>query len=305
MRVMVTGGSGFVGSHLCRSLLEKKHEVFALSFSGKNERVFSLLNHKDFHFLRVDIRDLSLLQKIMKANKIEAVIHLAVYIANNPGQNLPCFEINVTGSLNVLQSCLFFRSFKDDLASSKGVYGIPESLPVGESHSRNPTDFYSLTKLLGETLCEYYARNYGVHTIILRYAGIYGMGKNKGAIYNFITDVLNGKFPHIFSDGNQTRDFVYIEDAVNATINALNIIDEIAFDDFNVGSGRETSINALLAKIIKIANRDIDFKFVPEKSTDRFVLDIAKAKKHLYYHPRSLDSGLEEFIGYIKSGGNT
>jgi UDP-glucose 4-epimerase len=189
-------------------------------------------------------------------------------------------------------------------ASSQGVYGIPESLPVKESHSRNPSDFYSLTKLQGEILCEYYARNYDFHTIVLRFAGIYGMGKNKGAIYNFTTEVLNGKSPQIFSDGNQTRDFVYIEDVVNATINALNITDEIAFDVFNVGSGRETSINELLGMIIKIADRDIDFKYAPEKSTDRFVLDITKAKKHLYYHPHSLDSGLEEFIGLIKYGGN-
>ncbi len=307
MKVMVTGGSGFFGSHLCRSLLEKKHEVFALSLSGKKERVASLLGHKNFHFMRVDIRDLPALQKIMKKNKMDAVIHLAGYTANGSKElshNLPCFEINVTGSFNVLQSCLLSGVSKMIFASSKGVYGIPESLPVGESHSKDPSDFYSLTKLQGEILCEYYARNYGFHTIVLRYGGIYGIGKNKGAIYNFTKEVLNGKSPRIFSDGNQTRDFVYIEDAVNATINALNIADEIAFDVFNVGSGRETSINELLGKIIRIADIDIDFKYVPEKSTDRFVLDITKAKKYLYYHPHSLDSGLEEFIGLVKYGGN-
>ncbi len=307
MRVMVTGGSGFVGSHLCRSLLEKEHEVFALSLSGKNDRIVSLLNHKDFHFLRIDIRDISSLQKIMKINKIDAVIHLAGHVANgtgDPGHNLRCFEINVTGSFNVLQSCLLSGVPRIIFASSKGVYGKPESFPVEESHSRYPSDFYSLTKLQGEILCEYYARNYDLDTIILRYAGIYGIGKNKGAIYNFTKEVLNGKSPRIFSDGNQTRDFVYIEDAVNATINALNIADEIEFDVFNVGSGKETSINELLGKIIEMAGMDIDFKYVPEESTDRFVLDITKAKKYLYYNPRSLDSGLEEFIRLIKYGGN-
>jgi UDP-glucose 4-epimerase len=308
MRILVTGGSGFIGSHLCRPLLEKDHEVFVLSRSGKNERIASLLKLRNFHVMTGDIQDLPKLQEIMGLNKMDAVIHLAAYLTDGSTESshkLACFNTNVKGTLNVLHACHLMEVPKIIYASSMGVYGKPEHLPVEESHPKIPLDFYSLSKLYGEIYCDFYARNYNLHAIALRYAGVYGTGKNKGAVYNFTKQVLSGETPQITSIGNPTRDFVYVKDVVNATMNALNIADEITFDTFNVGSGRETSVKELLGKIINITGEDIDFNYVPEPSAERFVLDITKAYKVLDYRPRSFDGSLAEFIQLVKSGGQT
>ncbi|VVB97659.1 GDP-L-fucose synthase [uncultured archaeon] len=306
MKILVTGGNGFIGSHLCRSLLEEEHEVFALSRNPENERIASSSERRNFHVLACDIQDLSKLQEIMETNKIDAVIHLAAYVSEKrmeSARNLMCFNTNVKGTLNVLHACFLSEVSKIIYASSMGVYGKPEHLPVKENHPRNPLDFYSLTKLQGENYCNFYAQNYNIHMVVLRYAGVYGTGKNKGAVYNFTRQVLNGENPRISSTGNQTRDFVYVKDIVSATLRALNIIDEIKYDIFNIGSGRETSVNELLDKIINITGENIDFKYAPEKCADRFVLDITKAYKVLDYRPRPFDGSLAEFIQLVKSGG--
>lgn len=305
MRVLVTGAGGFIGSHLCRALLEENHEVFALSRSEKNECIVSRLSQRHFHMVNGDICSLSTMQEIMKANKIDTVIHLAAYVTYRSEQsnhNLVHFENNLRGTLNVLHSCLLTKVLRIIYASTESVYGTPEYLPVDENHPKKPIDFYSLTKLQGENYCQFYAQNYNLNAVALRYAGVYGSGKNRGAVYNFTQRVLNGKLPQISGDGNQTRDFVYVGEVVNATMKALNIVDKIKFDVFNVGSGRETSVNELLSKIIEITGVNIDFRYIPKNSNDRFVLDITKAQNVLDYHPRPFDNALEDFIKYFKSG---
>lgn len=302
MKILVTGGSGFIGSHLCRSLLGEEHEVFALSRNPKKENIASSSERRNFHAVACDVQDLPKLQEIMELNKMDAVIHLAAYATDGsrePSHNLACFNTNVKGTLNVLHACFLSEVPKMIYASAMGVYGKPKHLPVVESHPRNPLDFHSMTKLNGENYCNFYAQNYNLHTVVLRYAGVYGTGKNKGAVYNFTKHVLKGETPQITAVGNPTKDFVYVEDVVSATMNALNIADEITFDTFNVGSGRETSVKELLGKIINITGEDIDFEYTPEQSTDRFVLDITKAYKVLDYRPRSFDGSLAEFIQLV------
>lgn len=305
MRVLVTGAGGFIGSHLCRALLEENHEVFALSRSEKNERIVSLLSQRRFHLVHGDLRTLPTLQEIMKTNRIDTVIHLAATPSHGSKEehlNFAHFETNARGTLNVVHSCLLTGVSKIIYASGMGVYGQPQYLPVDENHPKKPIDFISLTKLQAENYCEFYAEHYNIHTVVLRYAGVYGFGKTKGAVYNFTKQVLNGELPQISSDGNQTKDLVYVGDVVNATLKALDIADDTAFDVFNVGSGRETSINELLSTIIEIIGADIDFRYTPKKSNDRFVLDITKAQKVLGYHPKSLNASLSEYIQQIKSG---
>ncbi len=306
MKILVTGGSGFIGSHLCRSLLVKEHEIFVLSRTPKKKNMVSLSELKNFHAVTGDIQDLPKLRKLMETNKMDAVIHLAACASDRhmeSARNFMCFNTNVKGTLNVLHACFLSKVPKMIYASAMGVYGKPIHLPVEESHPRNPRDFYSLTKLHGENYCNFYAQNFNLHNVVLRYAGVYGSGKNKGAVYNFTKQVMKGETPDIASTLNPTRDFVYVEDVVSATMKALNIADEITFDTFNIGSGRETSVKELLGKIIKITGEDIDFEYSPEQSADRFVLDITKAHKVLDYRPRPFDRSLAEFVRLIKSGG--
>jgi len=306
MNILVTGATGFIGSHLCRALLGENHEVFALSHSGNNERIASLLNRKRFYVVSGDVCSLSATQEIMDKNKIDAVIHLAATPSHGPKEashNLAHFDSNVRGTLNVVHACLLTGVPRIIYASGMGVYGAPEYLPVDENHPKNPLDFLGLTKWQGENCCEFYAQNYGLHTVVLRYAGVYGPSKSKGAIYNFIQAALREQPFQIASDGNQTRDLVYVGDVVSATVKALDILSEATFDVFNIGSGRETSLNELATKVIKATGASIDFGYVPASSDDRFVLAIAKAKRVLGYQPRSLEDALADFIQFLKSGG--
>lgn len=305
MNILVTGATGFIGSHLCRALLKENYEVFALSHSEKIERVAPLLSHEHFHLVRGEICSLPIMREIMESSKIEAVIHLAAHVTYGSQEtidNLAHLENNLKGTLVVLQSCVSAGISKLIYVSSRDVYGTPEYLPIDENHPQKPLNFYSLTKLQGESYCQFYAQNYHLHLVVLRYAGVYGPGKNRGLVYNSIQAVLRGQLPQISSDGNQTRDLVYVGDVVDATIKALDILDKITFDVFNIGSGQETSANELLSKIIQISGAHIDFRYVPATSDDRFVLDVTKARRVLGYQPRPIDSGLEEFTQILRSG---
>lgn len=305
MKILVTGATGFIGSYLCRALLEQNHEVFALSHYGKNERIASLLSHKRLHLLSGDLRSLPTMKKVMEADKIDAIVHLG-HSKTHPQQasdNPEFLETNIKGTLNVLQSSLSANVPRVIFSSTKDVYGVPRYLPVDESHPTNPLNFYTLTKMQGENHLEFYAQNYGISVIVLRYACVYGFGKNRGAVYNFIQAALKGQPFQISSDGNQTRDFVYVGDVVNATMKALDIGGEVRFDIFNIGSGRETFVNELATEVIGITGANINFRYVPENSEDRFVFDIGKAQRVLGYQPRPLEDGLAEFIEFLKSGG--
>lgn len=306
MNIFVTGANGFIGSHVCRTLLKNNYEVFALCHSEKIEHIAPLLSNRHFHRINGDVSSLSAMEGIMKRNKIEAVIHLAAtpsHGSKDASNNSAHFRTNTEGTLNVVHSCLLTQVPKMIYASVMGVYGRPEYLPVNENHPKKPRDFQSLSKLQGESYCEFYAQNYDLHVVALRYAGVYGPGKKKGIIYDFIQAALRDQHFQISSDGNQTRDLVYVGDVVNATMRALDIASEVTFDVFNIGSGRETSVNEVASKIIKATGANIDFRYVPASSDDRFVLDIAKAQQVLNYQPRSLDDGLSEFISFLRSRG--
>ena len=305
MNILVTGATGFIGSNLCRALLKINHEVFALSHSERTESVAPLLSHNHFHLLSGDIRSLPEMREIMESNKIDAVIHLAAYVtygSHEASDNLTHLENNIKGTLVILQSCVTAGISKVIYASSRDVYGMPEYLPIDENHPTKPLTFYSLTKLQGESYCQFYAQNYNLHVAVLRYAGVYGPGKNRGLVHNAIRAVLRDQLPQIASDGNQTRDFVYVDDVVDATIKALDILGKTKFDIFNIGSGEEISANELLSKIIQISGAHIDFGYVLASSDDRFILDITKARRVLGYQPGSIDDGLGKFMQIIKAG---
>lgn len=305
MRVLVTGATGFVGSHVCQALLAENHEVFALSHSRGNDRIASLLTEGSFHLLNGDICSLPAMQKTMEANKVDAVIHLAARKAYPPTLDIypEYMETNAKGTLNVLHSALLAKVPRVIFSSTKDVYGVPGYLPVDESHPKKPVDFYSLTKLHGEQYGEYYAQNYGLSVIVLYFACVYGVGRKRGAPYNFTQAALKGQPFPISSDGNQTREFVYIGDVANATVKALDISGETNFDVFNIGTGIETSVNELASKINDITGANIDFRYVPKDSDERFVFDIGKAQRVLGYQPRPLDDTLNEFVQSLKTGG--
>ncbi len=241
MRVLVTGGAGFLGSHLCRKLKALGHEVVVLDnlSTGKEENV-----PDEVELVVGDTRNPK--DVLRASHDVDAVFHLAAKVSvpesfQKPGEY---FDVNVTGTVNVLEAN---KGKPIVFVSSAAVYGTPQQVPTPESHPLNPENPYGLTKILGEKACEYYRRYSKI--AIARPFNIYGPGQDPGNPYSgvitkFITLAREGKPLKIYGDGNQTRDFVYVEDVADALAKMLG-----RNHTFNIGTGKETSINQLAETI--------------------------------------------------------
>jgi len=319
-KILVTGGAGFIGSHLVDRLIKKGHRVVVvdnLSNSKKDYNPPSASSHslrewvpnlnKKAKFYKIDIRNPEISQ-IFKKEKPEIIYHLAAQIdvrksTENPVQDA---KINILGTLNILENCKKNKVKKFIFSSSVGVYGEPKNLPVKENHPLNPFAPYPITKLAIEKYLNYF-KTQGLDFVSLRYANIYGprqpseIGEG-GVIAIFINKILKGERPTIFGRGNQTRDFLYVNDAVNAAVLALKAP---SGSIYNVGTNKEITINGLLKLIAKILNKNVKPIFQPLRQGEiiRSRIDFSKIKKELGWKPKyTLENGLKETINYFKNG---
>jgi len=301
MSVLVTGGAGFIGSHLVDRLLRENYDVIVLDnlFSGKMKN----LNLQNLHFLKDDIRNKEIVRKALK--NVKVVFHLAAIIDVSFSVKNPLLvnEVNVGGALNILN-----ESARGDVegfvyASSCAVYGDPVYVPVDEEHPTNPLSPYAASKLAIEKYCQVFNKVYGLKTVCLRLFNVYGPRQEgisySGVISQFIRRLRFGKPPTIFGDGLQTRDFVYVEDVVDAIIKA-SCLKECVGEEINIGSGRETSIRELANILIrKFGLWSIKPKYVTPRVGDirKSCASIKKAKRLLEYEPKfSLEDGLNKLI---------
>lgn len=300
MKVLVTGAAGFIGAHVCESLLEKGYEVIG-TFHASKEKIKHLENNKNLEIVKVDIANPEEVSKIFENYTLDGVFHLAALLPPTKTDGpLPYFEANVRGTLNVLEACRLKNVGKFVYSSTMGVYGQEIAyLPVDESHPINPHDFYGLSKFHGEELCRLYARKYGLKTIILRYAGVYGAGKNDGAIYNFVKNALENKPIKILS--NISWDTVYVKDVAKANFQAFEKLDGVSLETINIGSGKEVHINELANLIIKLSNSASKLEVGKNLPSFRFYYNIAKARKLLNFAPTPLDECLLEYIQLVKA----
>jgi len=302
INILVTGATGFIGSHLCEELVKKKYNVFGLSSLNNFQNIKSLLRQKKIHLLRGDIRNLNFLKKIIKKHQIKTIFHLAAVL---PGKNdldnpFLLFEVNAKGTLNLLNAAYLTGVKKFIYASSSSVYSEPaQYLPVDENHPTRPSTIYGISKLEGELYCNSYSK--AMNITILRYCGAYGKGQDSHyATYRFINQALNNEPITIYGDGRQTSDFTYINDIVQGTILAM---EKNKPGIYNISSGKETSIIDLAQKIIKLTDSKSKI-ILSKKNTNRpfrFFLDISKAHKLLGYSPLSLKEGLSRYISDIKN----
>ncbi|PIS35545.1 MAG: hypothetical protein COT36_01840 [Parcubacteria group bacterium CG08_land_8_20_14_0_20_38_56] len=301
--ILVTGATGFIGSHLCKELVKRGYPVFGLSFSKgiKNQIIKSLLKQKNFHFKKGDVRDFNALNRIIKNANIKVIFHLAAVLPNQKELKDPfvLLDINTRGTLNLLHSAYCNGVDKFIYSSTSSVYSEPpEYLPVDENHPTLPPTFYGASKLGGELYCRVYSK--AMNVVVLRYCGAYGVGQDEHyATHRFVQQALNNKPITIYSSGNQTTDFTYIGDIVNGSILAM---EKAKGGTFNISSGQETSIRKLAETVIKLTNSKSKIVFSGKK-TDRpfrFVLDITKARKILGYSPLSFSEGLSKYISEIK-----
>jgi len=297
MKVLVTGGAGFIGSHLVDEALEEGYDVVTIDNlnNGKLENL-----NKDAKFYKVDIVDIDNLSLVFEKEKPDYVIHLAAQISLRESLKNPIYdaEQNILGSINILECCRKFNVKKVVYASSAAVYGFPKYLPVDEKHPINPFSPYGVSKHTVEHYLQYYHENFEIGYIILRYSNVYGERQDPlgeaGVIAIFIDKLKKGERPIIFGDGEQTRDFVYAKDVVEANLLALE--KETENKVFNISTNTETSVNELFKKIKEIMNSNINPIYKnPIKEVRNIRLDNSLAEKELNWKPKvELNEGLKK-----------
>jgi UDP-glucose 4-epimerase len=286
MKYAVTGGAGFIGSHLVKNLVERGNEVIVIDNlnTGKKENIEKI--SKKIDFFEIDIRDFSAVEDILK--NIDGIFHEAALASVQDSFRIPdeFFEVNVNGTENIFKIGKKL-GIKIVYASSSSVYGNPIRIPIKESDGKNPFNPYAKTKLEGDKLAEKYAKN-GLKVIGLRYFNVFGPRQSKeyaGVIKLFLERIQQGLSPLINGDGLQVRDFVYVDDVVNANILAME--SNIDSEFFNIGTNSTISVLDLANIIIKFSGlklKPIHQPAVPGdvKATQA---DITKAKMMLKWKP--------------------
>ena len=304
MKTLVTGCAGFIGSHLVDTLLERRYEVIGLdcftdyySREIKEANLSNALKNNNFKLIEADILELD------KFPDVDYVFHLAAQAGVRASWG-KSFEIYTKNNVQATQKLLEFykdRELKKFVyASSSSVYGDAE-LPMREDSLLMPVSPYGVTKLAGENLCYLYWKNYRVPTVSLRYFTVYGLRQRPDmAIHKFVKAVFKGNEIPVFGDGTQTRDFTYVDDAVEANILGAksNLVGEV----FNVGGGSRISVNELIEEIERIIGKKAQIIYVEKQKGDvrDTWADVSKAKAKMNWNPRvDINKGLKSFIDWF------
>ena len=299
MKYVVTGGAGFIGSHLTKILVEQGHKVTVIDnlHTGKKENVESI--KEKIIFVKGDILDDKLLNETIR--DVDGVFHQAALASVQDSFSKPdeYNEVNVNGTENILKLAKK-NDFKIVYASSSSVYGNPESIPIKESDNTNPINPYAETKLRKEELAIKYSKM-GVKVIGLRYFNVFGKGQSKeyaGVLKLFLEKIRDGLAPKINGDGTQFRDFVYVEDVARANI--MSMKSDVDHEFFNVGTNTSITILDLAKTIIKYSNLDIEPIFGPALKGDvmKTIADISLIKEKTGWEPKVV---LEDWIKEIVS----
>lgn len=302
MKILVTGGAGFIGSHLVDRLIKEGHKVIVIDnlSTGKKDNL-----NKKAEFYKADIC-FSGISRMFKREKPEIVFHLAAQIDIRKSIEDPVADakINILGSLNLLENCKKFKAKKLIFASSVGVYGNCQTIPVKENCLLNPISPYPIAKLTIEKYLKYY-EGQGLKSISLRLSNVYGprqIGTGEGGVVAiFIDRILKNKRPIIFGDGNQTRDFIYVTDVIGAAIRAMK---SSSSGVYNISTNKEITVNDLLKFIYLGLNKKIKPIFKPFRLGEimKSKLDYSKAKRELKWQPGyDLKKGLGETVEWFKS----
>lgn len=297
-KIIVTGGAGFIGSNLVDKCLDLGYDVVIIDdlSSGREQN----LNPKA-KFFHLDIRSEKLLE-VMEKEKADFVFHLAAQSDVQISENDPMFDasVNVLGTLNVLEGCRRSNPRKVIYSSSAAVYGDPIYLPVGENHPLHPKSVYGTNKMLGEFYFPLYQREFGLDYLILRYSNVFGPRQRSdgegGVVSIFLHNLRNEKPVSIYGDGNQTRDFIFVDDVVNAHVTALQS-DTASNRTMNVSTGLQTTVNQLFQIIISALKSNSKPSYAePQSGEIRYsALDNNLIKKTLDWTPAyTLSEGIQQ-----------
>ena len=307
-KIVVTGGAGFLGSHLVDKLIREGDEIIVIDnlFRGQTENIEHHIPNKKFTLLNDEIQNKTKINDAL--HLADAVIHFASIssVFRSIVEPEIVNTINVTGTLNILNLCIKEEVQCFIFASSAAVYGGDRNRPLQENDSLRPLSPFAASKIAGEAYCKAYSETYGLNTIILRFMNIYGPRITK--VYRrvcskFAEATIRNEPLVIVGDGKQTRDFTYITDAINTVLLTLNH-NNIKGETFNIGTGKPTTINQLANLYKKIyGNSKHEIKHISAKKGDlRYsYADIAKAKKTLGYKPKiNLETGITKYLEWYK-----
>ena len=312
MNILVTGGAGFIGSHLCEKLIDLGFNVICVdNFDDfynpilKENNISGIIDNKNFKIYRVDICDLNMLSEIFSENRIELVIHLAARAGVRPSIKDPLLyeKVNVAGTMNVLECCRKYNSPKLIFASSSSVYGGNKKVPFSEDDRVDyPVSPYAATKRAGELLCYTYYNLFKIPVFCFRFFTVYGPRQRpEMAIHKFTGQILNGRLVEVYGDGSSSRDYTYIDDIILGIINSLDRVN--GFEIINLGNSNPIKLIKLVRLIEEITGSRANLKFMDNQPGDVFMTyaDIRKAKKMLEYSPETnIRDGLVRFIKWYK-----
>ncbi|RNC83380.1 MAG: SDR family NAD(P)-dependent oxidoreductase [Balneola sp.] len=313
MNYLVTGAAGFIGSHLTEALLSRGHTVTGFDNfdsyyqkSVKERNLAIAMKSPNFKLVEGDLRTESDIHALFEANNYDSVIHLAAKAGVRPSIESPkdYFEVNVNGTLNLLEAMRLTGHKKMIFASSSSVYGNNKKTPFSEHDPvDDPISPYAATKKAGELLCKTYHNLYGFDIYALRFFSVYGPRQRPDmGIHKFLSSFMEGKAITMFGDGSSKRDYTYIDDIINGTLKAVERCS--GFEIVNLGESKTVSLKSLIDEVRTVTQRDAEIKYLPMQPGDVFETnaDIEKAKHLLDYSPKTdIKKGLKAHFDYLNT----
>ncbi|MCD6238013.1 MAG: SDR family NAD(P)-dependent oxidoreductase [Thermotogae bacterium] len=303
--VLVTGGAGFIGSHLVDKLIDKGYNVIAVDnlSTGRSEYI----NNKAL-FYQIDITNIDAIKQVFQVHKPSTVFHLAAQISVSRSTREPAFDAltNVVGTVNLLEASIENGAKKFVFSSSGGVvYGEVDEYPIKETMPFAPVSPYGISKMTGEYYLRFFKREKGLDYVALRYANVYGPRQDPygeaGVVAIFINKILKGEKPVINGDGEYIRDYVFVDDVVNANIKAMEYSGTV---EVNISTSKGTSVNELFKILKSLTKFNNNAEYGPPRPGDirKNILDNNLAREKLSWKPSySLENGLKETIEYFKA----
>jgi len=312
MKIFLTGGAGFIGSHLTRSLLAHGHTVVCIDnlndFYDPNIKVKNLKefeSNREYHFYQNDIRDKGALKMIFNTHKIDLVVHLAAQAGVRPSIEDPelYYAVNIMGTLNILEQMKASGCKKMIFGSSSSVYGNNKKTPFSELDPvDNPISPYAATKKSGELLCHTFHKLYNIDIFCLRFFSVYGPGQRpEMAIAKFTKAIFEGDPIPMYGDGSSERDYTYVDDIVNGILLSINNLK--GFDIFNLGEASTISLKNLIHLIENICEKKALINELPMQAGDVTITyaDNSKAKELLGYSPKTnIEEGVRRYVNWYR-----